>query len=189
MSNISYGMFNESSCLESSFSINITHKAWPFGLFENILKVNKSECIFDIYFERYKYLKTSWKVDVCRSPIHIKTGLGGIDVIKKEGKGCPASSSSPFCKEWKKISTVLQDDGLIFAEGAKEELGTDHGKVYCSFLLLEGYLPNGNVLSAHTQNYLWNKAPVKAEVAPVSNPAIDLEVDKKIPSTGGDGSW
>ena len=39
--------------------------------------------------------------------------------------------------------SIIQDEGLIFADGARENLDADHGKVYCTFLLLSHYLNRG----------------------------------------------
>lgn len=137
-SSSSYGEFSDSDCLKSSFETTITHKGAPFGLTENRLLLNKKMCVLSITHEKYKFLKSKWVIDVCRQPIHIKKGTSSIEVVKKSTP-CP-DSKDEFCKEYKIISNILQDDGLIFAEGEKEIISSDHGRVYCSYLLLNAYL-------------------------------------------------
>ena len=43
--------------------------------------------------------------------------------------------------------SVLQDEGLIFAKGSRENLESDHGKVYCAFLLLKKYFKSNEAFN------------------------------------------
>jgi hypothetical protein len=45
---------------------------------------------------------------------------------------------------------VIQDDVLIFAEGDRDNLGSAHGKTYCSYLLLKKYLNESVIFSRYT---------------------------------------
>jgi hypothetical protein len=46
---------------------------------------------------------------------------------------------------------VIQDDGLIFAEGDRDNLNSAHGRTYCSYLLLKKYLNESVVFSRYTE--------------------------------------
>ena len=71
-----------------------------------------------IHFEKLKYLKNKWIIDVCRGPVHIKHDKGSIEVIKRN-QSCSANPKSEFCTTLSNIESIIQDDGLIFAEGEK----------------------------------------------------------------------
>jgi hypothetical protein len=139
--------------MEHSSKINISHKVPPFGLTKNILLVEKDKCVMRIHFEKFKFIREEWIIDVCRGPIHIKKGLDVIEVLKKEGtcNNKEEFQKTPFCLEWKKIKQIIQDDGLIFAEGEKENISTDHGKIYCSYLLMNKYLQEGMIFGRGTK--------------------------------------
>lgn len=92
-------------------------------------------------------MNSKWMIDVCRGPVHIKKGTGAVDVIKKAAD-CSQASKDEFCSETKNLATTLQDDGLIFATGIKEQLESDHGKVFCSFLLLDKYLQDSIIFNS-----------------------------------------
>lgn len=141
--------FTLEACLSANSDLTIAHKVKPFGLLERSLSLKKEKCIIDVTSISYKFIKKSWQVDVCRSPIHIKKTDGGVEVVKKEG-ACETSPSSDFCQESDNLIKALQDDGLIFAEGEKANLSDDHGKVNCAFLLLEEYLRKNRVFGEMT---------------------------------------
>lgn len=115
---------------------------------KNNLTISKSKCIITVEHEKLKFLKNRWQIDVCREPVHIKYGVKGIEVLKKQGS-CPNKNSADFCEAVDKIQAVIQDDGLIFAFGEKEDLKTDHGKVYCAYQLLGGYLNDNRIYSRY----------------------------------------
>ena len=142
-----YAIFDSTSCLKTSYSTTISHKGFPFGWAANKLHIKKTQCEIEINLHELFYLHNRWIVDVCRGPIHIKFGKRSISIIKRQG-ACP--KDNPFCKELHRIEEILQDNGLIFAQGNKEKLSDDHGKIYCSYLLIERYLREGMVLGSHT---------------------------------------
>jgi hypothetical protein len=144
--------FDEMECLNSNFSTTVSHKGQPFGITENVITVSKVNCKVTIEHKKLKFMKNKYVVDVCRAPVHIKSGSGAIEVLKRKDE-CGKKSKGEFCKELKFIEEIIQDDGLIFAKGEKEDLGTDHGRIYCSYLLLRTYLGKGKVLSRHSKGF------------------------------------
>jgi hypothetical protein len=102
-----------------------------------------------------RYLPKEWTIDVCREPVHIKVASAtGTDVAKKTDncvKPDKSRNTSSFCGQYFDLVDVLQDDGLIFAEGDRDSLGTPHGRIYCSYLLLERYLTDEIMFSRYTQ--------------------------------------
>jgi hypothetical protein len=145
--------FSDKNCLKGFFSSTISHKVKPFGVFENVLFVKKNECNITIVHKRYKYLKDQWHIDICRMPVHVKYGMKAVEVFKKLSScsELPDANESGFCQHYKNLIEIFQDDGLIFAPGNKEDLFSDHGKLYCTFLLLEGYLKQGNVYNSSSK--------------------------------------
>lgn len=138
--------FTAQQCLEAVFETEVRHKGQPLGFAENILSLKKENCTVQIGHEKMRFLKKAWEVDVCRGPIHIKSGAGAVDVARRSGE-CSKTNDSNFCEELRTIESILQNDGLIFAEGKKEDLSSPHGMVYCSYLLIQKYLRDGVILS------------------------------------------
>jgi hypothetical protein len=140
--------FSDSQCLNASFQTKIEHKGRPFGLFKNVLEIKKELCHITIDGQTMKVLHNHWSIDVCRHPVHIKDGPDEVDILKRVSD-CknPTKSEAEYCSQMEEILRVIQDDGLIFADGEKEKLDSDHGKVYCTYLILQTYLMSGNVLN------------------------------------------
>ena len=177
--------YSEVECLDSSYETEITHKGFPFGLTQNKLKITKERCVITVEHEKLKFVKSKWVVDVCREPIHIKKGAGAVEVIKREGL-CVDSTKSEYCGEYARLKSLIQDDGLIFAEGEKEDLASDHGRVYCSFSLLQRYLDQGIVLSRHGGMVV--PAP-SASPLPLTTPVEEKEIIETKQSEGQTGSF
>ena len=146
----SFKNFSKQNCIETNFDVSISHPAYPMGLTHNIIRVKKDSCEILVSHEKWKFFKNNWLIDVCRIPIHIKKKSRSIDIVKKTVP-CNKNSISKddFCSEYLSIKRKIQDDGLIFAKGEKENLNTEHGKVYCAYALLESYLGKGNILSRY----------------------------------------
>lgn len=140
--------FEDKACIKSDFETQVKHKIGPFGLLEVILSIHKQKCVFKI--EHKKFYSQNYEVDVCRTPIHIKKGAGGVDVIKRLDCN-DIKNTSDYCENLRMLENILQDDGLIFANGEKEVLVSDHGKVYCTFSLIQKYLRDGDVLSQYDE--------------------------------------
>ena len=98
----------------------------------SILEI-KQEKIKDA--EKLKFIKKKWEVDVCREPIHIKYGAGTVDILKRKNR-CPELGKTDFCESFVEMKEALLDDGLIFAKGEREDISSDHGRIYCSYLPL-----------------------------------------------------
>lgn len=164
MNSYSMNMFSDMDCIQGNFDAVVEHKAAPFGLSKNILSVSKSDCSITINHSKLKFIKNSWTVDVCREPVHIKKDDNGVEVLKRKA-GCKAGSSE-YCKELSKIEKLLQDDGLIFASGEKENISSDHGKIYCAYLLTKKYLRDGLVFNRgheYTEVFFPSKVEIKVE--------------------------
>ncbi len=157
-SNHSWG-WTIKECALSNFESDIVHKAEVFGLIKHEFKIKKERCI--LHVSRKRVLEKKWIIDVCREPIHIKkSSNGGIDVLKRNQDCSLEKESSSFCEELDDILEIIQDDGLIFAKGERQSLSSEHGQVYCSFLLIKNYLEKGKVLDPN-------------------NPSLELFEDKK----------
>lgn len=139
--------FTPEECLNATYKTEVSHKGQPFGLTQNILRIEKEACLINLYHERYKFLKKEWLVDVCRSPVHIKSGAGAVDVLRRKDDCPQQEAETNYCREVREMRTLIEDDGLIFAEGDKERLSDPHGQVSCVVQLLELYLEQGVVLT------------------------------------------
>lgn len=164
-------------CIRSKFKTEVVHKGWPFGLYDIILKIEKDQCHLNIYHEKLKYIKKNWKVDVCRGPVHIKMGTTSVEVFKRRESCQKGSGSSAYCSKYSTLVQVLQDDGLIFAEGQKEIIESDHGRVNCTFELVKRYLNDGYVFSLHANNS-------EPSIASDSMPFNEASNTEEVPDTG-----
>lgn len=144
--------FSPKSCLDSSYVMKMIQKGPLFGLLKHEFLIDKRNCVIRI--NHRKYLPKEWIVDVCREPVHIKvTSATGVDVAKKEQecvKKDKTKDTSDFCSQYYDMMDVIQDDGLIFAEGDRDNLMSDHGKTFCTYLLLKKYLNESLVFSKYT---------------------------------------
>jgi len=191
----SYSTFSEKECLNSTFKSEVSHKdKRTFGMAKTKLSVVKEKCEITVSHEKLKFFKNKWKIDVCREPVHIKSGVKGVEVLKKKGI-CPNKDSADFCDAYKTIREVLQDDGLIFAPGEKENLSTDHGRIYCVYQLLGGYLESGRIYSRYASEKVFAPVVSPAPVQPVkaeatAAPAVDpTPPEDKQSSQGQSGSF
>lgn len=181
--------FTGTECFKSSFDVSVSHKSAPFGLLSKTITISKRECELEVKHNEYKYLNKSWIIDICRDPIHIKDTSTSMDVYRKEGE-CN-STSNDFCNEYKTIRKITEDDGLIFAQGAKNNLDVDHGKIFCAKLLLDGYL-NYNIIFNRDGNYdsLLNQKPVALAIPKVENKEVKknkpVVVEEEQPATSTD---
>lgn len=144
--------FSSKSCLEASYKMKMIQKGPLFGLLKQEFIIDKKNCL--VHITHKKYLPKEWFVDVCREPVHIKvTSATGVDVAKKE-RECigidKTKDTSDFCSQYFDMMDVIQDDGLIFAEGDRDDLNSNHGKTYCTYLLLKKYLNESEVFSRYT---------------------------------------
>lgn len=182
VSNDIYALSLEGECLTSTFDLTVSHKGKPFGLSKNILNINKNKCLIEIHHQKLFYIKHEWKIDICRSPIHIKEVSGTVEVYKKTLKCHQGDNSeNEFCDNVYMIQDLIQDDGLIFADGEKEDLLSDHGRVYCVSKLVDEYFHANNVMSIKAMDYLdffKLKHPAKKLI---KNNIVPLAESKAIP--------
>lgn len=173
--------FSSKSCLDATYKMKMVQKGPLFGLLKQEFVIDKKGCI--VHISHKKYLPKEWFVDVCREPVHIKvTSATGVDVAKKESECIHVDKSkdtSDFCAQYFDMMDVIQDDGLIFAEGDRDNLSSAHGKTYCSYLLMKKYLNESVVFSRYTeiQDIFLEKA--KDVQTPVLVPKPEVEVKKE----------
>ncbi len=155
--------FSDGACLSGNFTTKISHKVGTFSLLKNEIKISKELCNINIYFKKWNLFEKRWLIDYCRTPIHIKYGTGSFDVYKRED-GCEKIDNkkerTQFCKQEEELENIISDEGLIFAPGLKEDISSDHGKVYCSYLILKSYLIDGVVYESNSQKFGGGKAEV-----------------------------
>lgn len=174
--------FNDMDCLNVNFNTTIVHKGPPLGLTENVLKIHKSLCVITIEHEKLKFFNKKWEIDVCREPVHIKSGSKDVEVIKRPLNCSGESKGHEFCTTMQDIFTLVQDDGLIFANGEKEDLSSDHGKVYCNFLLVKKYLEEGFVLSRFSVYENFIVKGLSSDYAQSQNPQYSNSNSEQTPS-------
>lgn len=173
--------FSSKSCLDATYKMKMVQKGPLFGLLKQEFVIDKKGCI--VHISHKKYLPKEWFVDVCREPVHIKvTSATGVDVAKKEAECInfdKSKDTSDFCAQYFDMMDVIQDDGLIFAEGDRDNLSSAHGKTYCSYLLMKKYLNESVVFSRYTeiQDIFLEKA--KDVQAPVLVPKPEVDVKKE----------
>ncbi|GEM_PF-980696 len=178
--------FLPKSCLDATYKMKLSHKGPLFGLLKQELLINKEGCL--IHVSHKKYFPHEWVLDVCREPVHIKvTSATGVDVAKKENdciKNDNSKDTSNFCSQYFDLLGVLQDDGLIFAEGDRDNLESDHGKTFCSYLLIKKYLNESVIFSRYTEVediFIEKPKPMPVQVTPVA-PAAPQESQSATPS-------
>ncbi len=144
--------FSSKACLDSHYKMRMIQRGPLFGLLKHEFVINKKQCNLTITYR--KYFPREWKIDVCREPVHIKvTSATGVDVAKKTNEcinNDKSRDTGDFCAQYFDLIDVIQDEGLIFAEGDRDNLDSDHGKTYCSYLLLRRYLLDSIVFSRYT---------------------------------------
>ncbi len=174
--------FGSKSCLDANFKMTMTQKGPLFGLLNHELIIDKKNCI--VHITHKKYLPKEWFIDVCREPVHIKaTSATGVDVAKKEVeclKKDHSRDTSDFCSQYFALMDVIQDDGLIFAEGDRDNLNSDHGKTFCSYLLLKKYLNESFVFSRYVEiPDIFLEGPKEPTLAPAPLPKSNETEEKK----------
>jgi hypothetical protein len=145
--------FSSKSCLDSKFTMKMSHQGALFGLMNQEFIITKKGCVITVSHK--KYFPKEWIIDVCREPVHIKvSSVMGVNVAKKVGSCTSKETSentSDFCAQYAELMGVIQDEGLIFAEGDRDDLSSPHGKTYCSYLLIDRYLKDSLVFSRFTE--------------------------------------
>lgn len=176
------GQFSSKECLDVNFDSVVKDEKKYFGMINEKFIIKKTGCLIEVSYKHI--METKWIIDVCREPLHIKVqSKSGLSVYKKLDEEC-GKMENDFCFHTDELKRYVQDEGLVFAPGEKENLKTVHGQVYCSYLLLQRYLDDEVIFSKYKSNFnIFKKSekcelPVKEQVR-VSKP--DVEVI--IPST------
>jgi len=173
--------FISKSCLDSNYKMTMTQKGPFFGLLKHEFTIVKKGCIISVVHN--KYIPKEWIIDVCREPVHIKVSSAtGIDVAKKTSECSEKENSkdtSDFCSQYADLMGVIQDDGLIFAEGDRDNLGSHHGKTYCAYLLVKRYLKDSIIFSRYTEvPDIFLDRPLQKEIVPEAV-GTESEVNQK----------
>lgn len=138
--------FEDSQCLKGDFETSVNKAIDPFGYFYKTLNVKKENCNVTIEIIKAKYLNSKWQIDICREPIHIKFGKNLQNVVRKNQNGCD-NNKNEYCQTYREIKEILENNGLIYGEGIRENLSSQHGMIYCSYLLINQYLNNNIIFS------------------------------------------
>lgn len=155
--------FDSNSCFNSSFETNLATKKEFLGIINKEFKISKDQCTITIFYKNI--FEKKWVVDICREPIHFKLTSKGSDSVLKRLGDCSTNKTSEFCSSYDELKGLIEDLGLIYAEGQREILTSDHGKIYCSYLLVKKYLEEGTVFSIfnNTVDLYENKKPLISE--------------------------
>lgn len=134
-------------CLDANFDVKIAHNSGPLGLIPKEITINKKACEIQVFLNSFFVVKRRWVIDVCREPVHVKykNNILSPEVLRRKGV-CPKRDDG-FCETSNVLQTEIQNNGLVYAQGEKEQLGTDHGKTYCSYLLIKKYTDEGFIFS------------------------------------------
>ena len=172
--------FQDNECLVSVYSTSVSHKTWPMGLMQEKLTIEKNRCVITVVLQKNRFWKTQWLIDVCREPVHIKYGTGSLEIYKRRTLCETAidfleaeenkNKADPFCSHWYDLEGFIQDNGLIFAQGEKEDISSDHGKMYCSYLLLKRYLKDGVIFS---NQFLYQNFLMETQVGKRLEPSVE----------------
>ncbi|MBP9674377.1 MAG: hypothetical protein KBD63_04715 [Bacteriovoracaceae bacterium] len=136
-------------CVQADFEVKASHPSF-MGLLKDSIQIKKEKC--QIFIEQKKFFSSHYLIDICRTPIHIKEGKSYKEVLKRE-RNCgirrPSTNSKDvFCEAFFDVNTFVEEKGLVFATGDRNDLTSDHGKFYCTSELLNYYLGQGKVLDA-----------------------------------------
>jgi len=139
-----WSMFTPSECVSNSFQGSFSIEKAPFGILSLKMSLKKNRCIIHI---EYNYLiNTHWTIDLCREPVHIKKKSWNGDGFQIR-KNYPCKDDQTYCQQVDELLSNIENEALIYAKGERETLSTDHGKFFCSYLLLKNYLKEGKVFS------------------------------------------
>jgi hypothetical protein len=160
-------------CLDSTYDVKVTHKSWPLGLLDKKISLKKSACEIEVQLNYYLLLHKKWLVDVCREPVHIKYKNSMITPVVLRRKGVCPKKDDGYCESIHMLEKIIQDNGLVYANGEKEQLGSDHGKVYCAYLLIKKYTNEGLIFSREKnyKNVIFPGSPALKQDNTMPNPA------------------
>jgi len=180
-------MFTSMECVSQSFSGSFAIEKGPFGLLPLKMNVKKNRCIIDIEYD--VITNTHWIIDLCREPVHIKKNSWSGDGFQIR-KNYPCKDETTYCQQVDELLSNIENEALIYAKGERETLTTDHGKFFCTYLLLKNYLKEGKVFSLTVpdsinifEKTLLESFGQKTEVTPNIAPTDTTETP--VPTTTG----
>ncbi len=180
-------MFTSMECVSQSFSGAFAIEKGPFGLLPFKMNVKKNRCIIDIEYD--VITNTHSIIDLCREPVHIKKNSWSGDGFQIR-KNYPCKAETTYCQQVDELLSNIENEALIYAKGERETLTTDHGKFFCTYLLLKNYLKEGKVFSLTVpdsinifEKTLLESFGQKTEVTPNIAPTDTTETP--VPTTTG----
>jgi len=163
LSSLSASAFSIHQCKNADFSTQIEDAGIVMGKLKSVVGIQKNECDIVISLKKFEYLETIWKIDICREPVHVKYEKWKKQDVFKRKNSCSSGNQSNYCKSFFELKNLIEDKGLIYAEGRKEDLSSAHGQISCLYNLIKSYLNQGQVFAVgevedntHTQV---NQAP------------------------------
>lgn len=185
-----FTMFTPSECVSQSFQGSFSREKGPFGLMPLKMNLKKNRCLIEVEYD--SVIKTNWIVDLCREPVHIKKNSWSGDGFEIR-KSYPCKDDTLYCQQVDELLSNIENEALIYAKGERETLSTDHGKFFCSYLLLKNYLKDGKVFSLTVPDSInifektllesfgqkAESTPVVEAVAPVTSPVATPETKKE----------
>ncbi len=133
-----YSLFRSSDCINNDFEANVNRKGAVFGMLNYRFNISKDRCVIKLAYK--DVLKSDWTFDICREPVHLKVNQYLSEKVYIKSEDCNAGSKNTFCRKSKEFFELIEKEGLINAQGERDSLSTEHGKVYCVFKLLKKHL-------------------------------------------------
>lgn len=148
----SFKPFSTKECLDARYNLEVKNDTNYFGLVQTKLNLVKEQCNIKVNYK--KIVDVNFKIDICRQPIHMKVTKWKNESVSKRNGECSKGHKTDYCQYMHELGAILNDFGLIYASGSRENLKEDHGKVYCVSELLKKYLAEGYLFSSvsSTQN-------------------------------------
>jgi hypothetical protein len=184
-------IFTVPQCVTSNFTAKVSVAKGPFNLLSDEISLTKERCL--LTYKEHMFYDVQWKIDLCREPVHLKTNSwrGDNFYIRKE---YPCREKNEFCSQVDELVSLSENKALIYAEGERETLTTNHGKFYCAHLLMKQYLQEGKIfilsvpqainIFVHTpiENFPIEAGPVQgASQTPTSTPTVSVSAAPAAP--------
>jgi hypothetical protein len=123
------------------------------------ITVSKNDCVITIVFNKY-FFKTTWPIDVCRGPIHIRSSNIMASELYNRTVNCEGEKN--YCVAYSNLLQLLQG-GLIYVQGNKYDPESDHNHLYCAYVLIHNYLKEGIIFDLYGGYDLLNEEIVQEE--------------------------
>jgi len=143
-------------CLELTDSIQLEIPMF-FNFLKHKLFLSKDRCVITVKNEKYFLSKKEWVIDICRVPVHIKMSGDAGRVVKKVKRCDPfleVQNKDDFCSQGDQVLKEISDLGLIYAQGERGDITSDHGKIACMHKLIYDYVINDVIFSVLDQKVI-----------------------------------